>query len=106
MINRLRPGRITSCDSFPGHPFPDIGRTVVQRDAVHFTGNEKLHGFAVQQVDLAKIENHFELFLPDETVKLTDVFELKSSGERKFHSVFSSLVSRNFSIASINCQGG
>jgi len=68
----------------------------VDRDPFPFAGDEKFNGFAVQQIDLAKIESYFKLFLSDESAELIDVLKLKSSRERKFHGVFPSLVSRNF----------
>lgn len=57
---------------------------------------EELHGFAVPEIELAKLWNDFALFCSDETAKLIDVFKLRSSGERKFYNVTFRGISRTF----------
>src|SRR5579864_1784082 len=39
------------------HPFPDISRTVQDRDACRFTRNEKTNAFEIDEIQFLQIQN-------------------------------------------------
>src|SRR5262245_49664077 len=66
----LEPG---GCPSPPSallvDPFADVTRTVSEFDAIRFTDGEKVHGTAIDQVDLLEIDGERSAFLIDRGTK-------------------------------------
>src|ERR1700681_2798946 len=63
------------------HPFPDISRTVQDRDASRFTRNEKTNTFEIDEIQFLQIQNDWRFAALDFRFDLIQVPNSKFAAE-------------------------